>query len=557
MIIDKTIIVKITKRNINHYLLYYNDIKLRDIISIEIVHLQKNSNKKVNVECDICGIHRYIMYQSYNNNISSCEEHKIYTCDKCSHIKLKSYNLKHYGVEYYSQHPDRNEKVKKTSIEKYGSEHFSKSIYFLPKVSKTNLEKFGYINPFMDNERIKRKFKDKYGVDHPSLVDVIKEKIKTTNINKYGVDNPLKSKLIREKINKTFISKYGGHYMKNEEFRNCLISRDKDYIKYVGGYISLFKCEHGHDFEISSDLYHNRLRSNLPLCTICYPLSENSSIKEIEIFKFIESIYSGNMIKSYRDVLEIDIYLPELKIGFEFNGLYWHSEIFKEKNYHLNKTNYFKEKGIRIIHIWEDDWDYKNEIIKSQISNIIGISNKVYARKCKIMEIGTKLSKVFINSNHIQGYLNSTKKYGLFYNGELISIMTFDKNEGRKKMKEGEWNLNRFCNKNNTSVIGGASRLLNFFIKNNIVNRIISYTDRDWSIGNLYEKLGFTKIHDTQPDYKYIIKDRRVHKSRYRKSNLNTTLSESSYMIGLGINKIYDCGKIKYEFSRTNLSPIV
>jgi hypothetical protein len=172
MIIDKNIEVKIAKYNIEHYKNYF-DVKLGDVITIDTeLHLQKESNKKINVQCDICSVQRYIKFQAYTKNINSNKNYPIYTCDKCSHVKLKDFNKQKYGVEYYSQHPDRNDKVKKTSIERYGKEHFSKSSYFKEKISKTNLEKFGFINPFMDGERMKEIFFKKYGVDHPSkLID--------------------------------------------------------------------------------------------------------------------------------------------------------------------------------------------------------------------------------------------------------------------------------------------------------------------------------------------------------------------------------------------------
>jgi hypothetical protein len=153
--------------------------------------------------------------------------------------------------------------------------------------------------------------------------------------------------------------------------------------------------------------------------------------------------------------LEIDIYLPELKLGFEFNGLYWHSNKFKEKNYHLNKTDWFKEKGIRIIHIWEDDWILRREIVESQIKNSIGLNtNRIFARKCYIKEVDVKIARKFLNENHIQGFVNSSNKLGLYYNEDLVSIMTFDNNEGRKKMELFGYNLNRFCNKKGINVIG-------------------------------------------------------------------------------------------------------
>lgn len=241
---------------------------------------------------------------------------------------------------------------------------------------------------------------------------------------------------------------------------------------------------------------------------------------------------------------EIDIYLPQLKLGFELNVVYWHSDKFRNKNFHKEKSEFFSKNDIRVVHIWEDDFDNKFDIIKSQIINLIGKSNKIWARKCRVKEVDDiDLVKDFINENHIQGYVNSNFKLGLYYNDELVSLMTFDHFEGRKKMNESEWNLNRFCNKKNTSVVGGASKLLKYFISKYEPIRIISYADRDWSKGDLYEKLGFNKISQSRPDYKYLVGDKRVHKSNFKKSI--TGISESELIIP----KIWDCGKIKYEMS--------
>jgi len=553
MILDKKIKIKINRKNIEYYKKFFENISLKDVIDVETeTQLQKGSNLKVNVCCDVCNIQRYIKYQAYNKNINSCIKYPIYTCDRCSHIKLKEYNKEKYGVEYYSQHPDRNKKVIETSIEKYGVEHFSKSINFKERVSKTNLEKFGYENPFMDSERIKSIFKDKYGVHHPSQVKEFSDKIKSTNLERYGYECVLESKDVRNKIRLTNSDRYGGHPMTNDKVRylNTIIARDRDYLSYIGNSISIFKCDIGHTFSISSESYHNRLRDNLPLCTVCYPIGNNSSIKEIELLKYIKLIYSGEVIGSYRDGLEIDIYLPELKIGFEFNGLYWHSNQYKDKDYHSNKTEYFRERGIRIIHIWEDDWDLKNDIIKSQIKNWLGLSlHKIFARKCDVIEIvDSRIVRDFLDNNHIQGYVNSTKRYGLFYNSELISVMTFDHVEGRKKLIYNEWNLSRFCNKLETIVVGGASKIFKKFLSENSPKRVISYADKNWSLGEIYPKLGFYKVNESTSDYKYLIDNKRVHKSRYRKSKLKN-ISESTYMKEMGIFKIYDCGKIKFEYS--------
>jgi hypothetical protein len=289
------------------------------------------------------------------------------------------------------------------------------------------------------------------------------------------------------------------------------------------------------------------------LCTVCYPISDQKSIKEKELLEFIKSIYTGDIISSYRDGLEIDIYLPEIKLGFEFNGLYWHSNKFKEKDYHLGKTDWFKEKDIRIIHIWEDDYNTKLKIIKSQIKNILKVnSERIFARKCSVKIVSIKESKQFLDDNHIQGSVASSIKIGLYYNDELVSLMTFNTSEGRKKMEEGGYNLNRFCNKCGINVVGGASKLLKYFERNYNIKRIVSYADKDWSIGNLYEVLGFTNVGGNGPDYKYIVNNQRVHKSRYKKDKLGlvdkTKTTELQEMNRRGIYRIYDCGKLKFEY---------
>ena len=596
MIKNKYVEVKISKKNIDYFLQYYKDIKLKDIIQVEPDKLQKSSNIKLDVSCDICGVDRNIKYQAYNKNINSCEEYPIYTCDKCSHVKIKEYNKKKWGVEYYSQTKEYSEKFKSTMVERFGVEYALQSPELKEKAKKTNLEKFGYENPFMDSERIKKIFNEKYGVDHPSQVREFYNKSENSNLDNCGYKSPLSSPEIREKSKKIFKDKYGDEvYQKTEKFiedikktnlerwgvewslqnpkirekikKNSLekwgvenpilsnesrkrfkITNDPNYISYDGSGISKLLCDKGHIYMINTSNYSSRVKSQLPLCTVCYPIGDTRSIKEVELYKYIKSIYSGEIIQSYRDGFEIDIYLPDLKLGFEFNGLYWHSEEWKERNYHLDKTLYFKERGIRIIHIWEDDWDNKSGIIEGQIRNWLGSNtDRIFTRKCKVEILDKNICRDFLNDNHIQGNDHSSLKIGLFYGDELVSVMTFDNFEGRKKMEEGGWNLSRFCNKIGLNVVGGASKLLKYFVDRFDPIRIISYADRDWSKGDLYLKLGFCNIKESRPDYKYLYEGIRVHKTNFKKSKLKYKVSESEYMSSIGVYKVWDCGKIKFE----------
>jgi osmotically-inducible protein OsmY len=568
------------------------------MIKSDTSKLSKNSKKKIYVSCDICFKDNEITYQSYNKNI---KRGGFYSCKKCSSVKRKKTNLEKWGVEnpmklesvkdkikqtsldrygvenvfqsnevkdkIKQTNLDRygvfcsllntgvKDKIKNTNLKKYGHEHAMKSELAKDKIKQTSLDRYGVENVFQSNEvkdKIKQTNLDRYGVYCSLLNTDVKEKIKQTNLDRYGHEHAMKSESVKDKIKQTNLDKYRvDSYFKTEEYHsNTNIGKDIYYIKYLGNSISVFKCdyERDHEFEINIDNYIGRKRSNLPLCTVCNPIGDLKSIKEKELFEFIKSIYDSEVIQSYRDGLEIDIYLPNLNLGFEFNGLYWNSELYKDKWYHLNKTKYFKEKGIRIFHIWEDDWLFKRSILESQINNWLGLTtNKIFARKCNVKEIkDSKIVTKFLEDNHIQGKVGSCLKLGLYYENKLVSIMTFDHYEGRNKMSESEWNINRFCNKLNTNIIGGASKLFKYFLKNYEINNVISYSDNDWSLGLLYETLGFKKVNESEPDYKYIFKEKRVHKSRFRKSK--TGISESR----LKLLKIYDCGKIKYEINDKN-----
>jgi hypothetical protein len=191
------------------------------------------------------------------------------------------------------------------------------------------------------------------------------------------------------------------------------------------------------------------------------------------------------------------------------------------------------------------------DIIESQIKNWLGLTqNKIFARKCYIKEIkDSKVAVNFLEENHIQGGVVSILKLGLYHEGDLVSLMTFNQYEGRNKMEPGGWNINRFCNKVNLMLLVGHLNYLNISLKIMML-RELSYSDRDWSLGGLYKALGFKNISEGGPDYKYVYEGVRTHKSRFRKSRLNTDLSESEYMKKSQIHRIWDCGKVKWEFTK-------
>ena len=321
--------------------------------------------------------------------------------------------------------------------------------------------------------------------------------------------------------------------------------------KYVGCYTPIEIICPIHGIFLQKPTYH--LSGNG--CQKCATDMIKSNA-EMEITEFIKG-FGYDVKTSVRDIIppyELDIYVPDKKIAIEYDGLYWHNEINKEKNYHLNKTELCEKKDIRLIHIFEDEWMEKKDIVKSRLKSIFNLSDKrIFARKCTIKELGHKDSKMFLENNHIQGNCMSKYRYGLYYDNELVSLMTF----GRKRRNLGsksdndEYELIRFCNKLNTNVIGGASKLLKHFIKEIKPKEIISYCDRRWSKGDLYEKLGFKKIHYSKPSYFYVKNEKRYNRFNFRKDILvkegfDKNKTEHEIMLERNIYRIYDCGTILY-----------
>ena len=254
---------------------------------------------------------------------------------------------------------------------------------------------------------------------------------------------------------------------------------------------------------------------------------------------------------------EIDVYIPSLNLGIEYNGLHWHSErLGKDKNYHLDKLNKCNEQGIKLIQIFEDEWINHREICESKLKQICGLNRntKIFARKCKVVEITDKNEAYeFLDKNHIQGRTGFTIALGAYYNNELVGVMTF------KKEKNGYWDLNRFATDINHQCIGIGGKLFKHFIRNYSFIEIKSFADRRWTTdptNNLYTKLGFEFDSYVPPTYWYY-KDGEIirhHKFGFRKQILHKRyglplgLKESEMAERLGYTRIWDCGLIKYVY---------
>lgn len=404
---------------------------------------------------------------------------------------------------------------------------------------------------------MKEKFISVYGVDNPGKSEEIKQKIRKTNLEKYGEDNWLKVKGNVEKIAKSITE----NHKKNREEKIKQFSIPISITKFEDKKLVKFECMCcKNETEVSPSFFTKNISIGKNPCLTCNPPLYSESKGEVELGEFIESFYKGKIEKKNRKVLngkEIDIYLEEEKIAFEYNGIYYHSEIFCEKSKVTLKKEKLNEIGINLITVWEDDWVYKKEIIKSRIMSILGETKKIHARKCTIREIKGSEERKFLDENHIQGYVPSSIKIGLFYNENLVSVMSlgnYRKSLGMKK-KDGEYELLRFCNLKGTSVIGGASKIFSFFQNKYSPEKVISYQNNSWNTGNLYENLGFSNLGITKQNYFWCKGDMRYGRFNFRKDKLikegfDPNKTEDQIMTERGFYKIWDMGNIKWEHKK-------
>lgn len=532
MILSNVITIKVSNNQIKHYRdLGYQTNGGNIELNVKVKDLPKNSGQKILVKCDFCGTEKYISMNRYSINTDNST--LPYACSrKCAEKKNKEKILNKYGVDNISKLDTIKEKKKETCLKNNNVKYPQQSDEIKNKGKKTKLEKYGDENYTNEKKR------------------------KETCLDKYGVEHPMKCKDVVDELSISLNQTLKNKILNNQKYLNLNI---KDY----SDNLYTFECDCGknHNFQISYKLLWQRTLSKTILCTNCNPIDRRNSGLELELQEFIMENYDGKIITNCKDIIkpyELDIYLPELKMAFEFNGLYWHNELNKDKRYHQNKTNDCLKQGLQLIHVWEDDWIYKKDIVKSIILNKMGkTSNKIFARKCILKEVDNKLSKKFLIENHIQGNIGSKIKIGLFFNDELVSLMAFGNKRvamGQKKNDIGYYELLRFCNKLNTNVIGGASKIFSYFIKTYKPLEIISYADKSFSNGNLYYNLGFEKENDGIPNYYYIIDGKRYHRFNFRKDKLikqgfDPLKSEHQIMLERNIYRIFDSGHLKFKWN--------
>jgi hypothetical protein len=394
----------------------------------------------------------------------------------------------------------------------------------------------------------------------------VSEKRKQTNLAKYGVNNPSKSQQVKDKIKKTFDEKYNGHPMFDKDIKqkvtmslreNKLSSQALSLLDNKQALIDLnLSCSVtniARDLGIAYSTVYKKLIEYQGFITLHPPATlKPVSEYETEIQLLLSNLLPDTEIKfNDRNTIsnELDIYIPSKNLAIECNGAYWHSETAgnKDRSYHLKKTKECKEKGIHLLHIWQHEWINNRPLIESRIKSLVGVNNRIYARKCIVDKIPNKTAKNFLKNTHIQGSCPSSVSYGLFDNLTLVAVMTFGRSRYDKSI---EWELLRYSTQQGVNIVGGAGKLFSCFLKDINPKSVLSYSDRMRNRGKVYEAIGFRLSHSTAPSY-YYTKDYRSFENRvaYQKHKLidklerfDSSLTEWENMKMNGYDRIWDCG---------------
>jgi hypothetical protein len=474
----------------------------------------------VNPGANVCDLGNKKKFNSITQGYRFCGRANVCSCAKESVSNKVSATKNNYSN---SEKESISEKRKKTTLARHGVEN----------TGQTAVAKKNHAAVYNDTERV------------ANIVDGVQE----TKLLKYGsrfYNNPIQ-------IKKTFKEKDTNYWSARYFDKGIEKLRDPAAMTEMFNTMSVY--------DIADEL-------NVHIQTIYRYLNKHKikqpfkSIEEKQVVDFIKSLGITNIVENSRSILpsrkEIDIFLPDFNIAIEYNGVYWHHDDVDHitRSYHHNKYKECKDQGIQLITIFSTYWKSKNDIVKKFIKNKLNQqSQRVFARKCVIKEVSSVDSKTFLATNHILGYTPASVRLGLYYNDDLVSLMTFAQKRIAIGKAETGHELVRYAT--SVSVVGGASKLLKAFMKQYTPEKVISYSDNEWSNGNLYRVLGFTLEKEIPPSYWYVKprEERLYHRFTFSKQKLvkkgyDPALTEKQITKQMGLLKVWDCGKLKWVLER-------
>lgn len=586
----------------------YNHVNAGEGITLEEYFLKETSNK--NREDGMCGTCLTCgVATEFRSIAAGYKKYCSHTCAinnkdvaKKRNEATKASLMSKYGVSNPGQMPGHHEKLEKTCLERYGDAHYVN----VEKARQTTLERYG-VEYYTQTAEYKVALKEiclsQYGAVHHAQDPFVKEKIRKTVRERYGVDYALNVPFIREKIKAT-IAANGGYSLQRPEMLKSINLKHKqafdkrlemfkfDNVELLDIENRLFKClKCGETFNKTGPITLSKSSpERFPRCLSCYPLGTQNkcSLFHQEVLGYLVNtleIPLSEIVENDKSVLktsnkELDLYVPAKKIAFELNGNIWHTEIYGEKasSYHLSKTEICESQGVRLVHIFEDEWIENNTLVKEKIAyllNVNSIKRSIHARKCFIKPVIASVVNGFLEVNHLQGgETGSSVRLGAFHKEDnrdvLVAVMTFGQPRsfmGGKK-EEGTWELVRFATDVDVRIPGIGSKLFSHFVKEYTPKEVFSYADRRWStniIPNVYDRLGFTMTSKTKPNYFYVHPNKKNYKLRenrygYRKTRLaklfpdyDASKTEWENMKEHGYDKIWDCGTLKYVWTPASM----
>ena len=469
--------------------------------------------------------------------------------------KAKETFLKKYGVDNPAKSKEVLVKIQKTNLDRYGVECSAQSEVVKEKIKATNLKKYGVEYSFQAEEvkdKIKATSLERYGVDNPSKSEVIKSKIVESNRKNLGVDYPMQSKDVMDKSRATSFEKYGTEYPNQSEIikskidastlehygvnRACKLDEFKQKI------VDTNRERYGVDYTCL--IYSGKLKGN--------DSSYNRSFAEL---------LDINNITYEREFL-LQKYSYDFKVGntlIEIDPTATHNTYFSpygdnriDVNYHRDKTKLAKDNGYSVIHIFE--WDDINKVMQLLKNRVT-----IYARKCEVRMVSEVDTGNYLDTYHLQGTCRGQKiRLGLYYNNQLVSLMTFGKSRFNKNC---EYELLRYCASHN--VVGGAEKLFKYFIDNYKPSSIVSYCDTSKFSGKVYDTLNFEFIKTNKPrKHWYSMKERRhitdglllsQGYDRLFKESHGKGTSNEELILARGYLPVYDCGQSTYIWRNDNV----
>lgn len=467
--------------------------------------------------------------------------------------RSKNTKQKRHGDENYNNH----RQAKETKKEKYGDENYNNRIaaegtmkgrygvshvmkleHFQKKAQDTLEERIGHRHPYQSPDimkAIRERIEEKYGVSNVSQLQETKTKVRDAYFKNFS-ETVIQYQLDHSSI--ALLDEYKG--IQKQENRNS-------YATYR------FKCS-----DCDSEFTGTFSNHVIPTCRTCFPTHRDNLLHQ-EMRSFLKDLgvaFEDN-VRHVISPFELDFYIKDFNLAIEIDGNYYHSELGggKSRDYHLQKTILAQKQGIKLIHVFEDEWRFKKEIVKSMITNMLGFTpSKLYARKTEIVNIDKQIAKEFLNKNHIQGDCRFDIAIGLMFENELISVLAIS----QKKT----WEIVRFCSKIDFGIIGGFSKLIKHLQKKYPNQSFITYADCRYSgidhAKTVYATCGFTFKHRVKPRYWYFRKgnyNRRYHRFAFNKKRLikmqfdfyEDWMTEWDLAMSIGMDRIWDCGNLVYE----------